>query len=94
MHCVRQGSSQKQEVQDVYGERGKCGNERSERGCTQLAHAVKRVRSSDTGKLAVQVQVEWRVQLSSVAQSCPMDRSMPGLPVHHQLPESTQTHVH
>ena len=36
---------------------------------------------------------------SSVAQSClslcePMNRSMPGLPVHHQLPESTQTHVH
>ena len=24
----------------------------------------------------------------------PMDRSMPGFPVHHQLPESTQTHVH
>ena len=39
------------------------------------------------------------VQFSSVAQSCPthldpMNRSMPGLPVHHQLPESTQTHVH
>ena len=38
-------------------------------------------------------------QFSSVAQSCPtlwdpMDCSMPGLPVHHQLPESTQTHVH
>ena len=36
---------------------------------------------------------------SSVAQSCPtlcnsMNRSMPRLPVHHQLPESTQTHVH
>ena len=36
---------------------------------------------------------------SSVAQSCrtlcdPMDRSMPGLPVHHQLPGVTQTHVH
>ena len=36
---------------------------------------------------------------SSVAQLCPtlcdpMNRSMPGLPVHHQLPESTQTHVH
>ena len=35
---------------------------------------------------------------SSVAQSCltlcdPMDCSMPGLPVHHQLPEFTQTHV-
>ena len=38
-------------------------------------------------------------QLSSVAQSCPtlcdpMDRSMPGLPVHHRLPELAQTHVH
>ena len=39
------------------------------------------------------------VQFSSVAQSCPtlcdpMNRSMPGLPVHHQLPEFTQTHAH
>ena len=39
------------------------------------------------------------VQFSSVTQSCPtlcdpMNRSTPGLPVHHQLPESTQTHVH
>ena len=33
------------------------------------------------------------VQFSSVAQSCP-NRSMPGLPVHHQLPEFTQTRVH
>jgi len=37
--------------------------------------------------------------VSSVAQSCPtlcdpMNRSMPGLPVHHQLPEFPQTHVH
>jgi len=39
------------------------------------------------------------VQFSSVAQSCltlcdPMNCSTPGFPVHHQLPESTQTHVH
>ena len=39
------------------------------------------------------------VQFSSVAQSClilcdTMNCSAPGLPVHHQLPESTQTHVH
>ena len=39
------------------------------------------------------------VQFSSVTQSCltlcdPMDCSTPGLPVHHQLPESTETHVH
>ena len=37
--------------------------------------------------------------VSSVTQSCPtlcdpMNGSTPGLPVHHQLPESTQTHVH
>ena len=40
-----------------------------------------------------------RAQFRSIAQSClslcdPMNRSMPGLPVHHQLPEFTQTHVH
>ena len=48
------------------------------------------------------VQIEFRfqsVQFSSVAQSCPtlcdsMNCSMPGLPVHHQLLEFTQTHVH
>ena len=39
------------------------------------------------------------VQFCSVAQSCPtlcdsMDCSTPGLPVHHQLPKLTQTHVH
>ena len=38
-------------------------------------------------------------QFSSVAQSCPtlcnpMDCSMPGIPVHHQLPELPQTHAH
>ena len=37
--------------------------------------------------------------LSSIAQSClalcdPMDCSTPGFPVHHQLPELAQTHVH
>ena len=34
------------------------------------------------------------VQFSPVAQSYPMSRSTPGLPVHHQFPEFTQTHVH
>ena len=59
-------------------------------------------------KWFVQVLTPWasevtllgnRAQFSSVAQSCPtlcdpMNCSTPGLPVHHQLPESTQTHVH
>ena len=39
------------------------------------------------------------LRFGSVAQSCPtlwdpMNHSMPGLPVHHQLPEFTQTHIH
>ena len=39
------------------------------------------------------------IQFSSVAQLCPtlwnpMNHSMPGLSAHHQIPESTQTHVH
>ena len=39
------------------------------------------------------------VQFSSVTQACPTlcdpkNHSMPGLPVHHHLPEYTQTHVH
>ena len=45
------------------------------------------------------INVSISVQFSSVTQLCltlcdPMNRSMPGLPVHHQLLESTQTHVH
>ena len=45
------------------------------------------------------VLYERHFQFSSVAQLCPtscdpMNCSTPGLPVHHQLPESTQTHVH
>ena len=44
-------------------------------------------------------EVMYSIQFSSVAQSCPtlcdpMDCSTPGLPVHHQLQELTQTHAH
>ena len=58
-----------------------------EPGFTQLQEDLKIVNLVSSG------------QFSSVAQSCPtlcdlMDCSMPGLPVHHQLPEFTQTHVH
>ena len=48
----------------------------------------------------VRLQSQWgNIQFSSVAQLCqtlcdPMSHSTPGLPVHHQLPEFTQTHVH
>ena len=41
----------------------------------------------------------YRISDQIIAQWCPtlcdpMNRSMPGLPVHHQLPEFTQTHIH
>ena len=46
-----------------------------------------------------ELQASYSVQFSSIAQLCPtlcgpMDYSIPGLPIHHQLPEFTQTHVH
>ena len=47
-----------------------------------------------------EVQKSWRpAQFSSVTESCPtlcdpMNCSTPGLPVHHQFPEFTQTHFH
>ena len=45
------------------------------------------------------ILTEYSIQFSLVAQLCltlcnPMNRSMPGLPVHHHLPEFTQTRVH
>ena len=48
------------------------------------------------GNLLNSVPADFNVQFSSVAQSCPtlcdsMNCSTPGLPVHHQLPEFTQT---
>ena len=47
----------------------------------------------------VAIAFSWLLQFSLVAQSCPafcdpMNRRTPGLPVNHQLPEFTQTHVH
>ena len=49
--------------------------------------------------IMINKRVRNAVQFSSVTQSCPtlcdpMNRSTPGLPVHHYLPEFTQTHVH
>ena len=49
--------------------------------------------------VAFSLTCNWSVQFSSVTQSyqtlCdPMNHSTPGLPVHHQLPEFTQTHAH
>ena len=56
-------------------------------------------RSSVNKKIIIVYDVLIELQFSSVTQSCltlcdPMNRSTPGLPVHHQLSEFTQTHVH
>ena len=49
--------------------------------------------------LMIEADVQCMLQFSSVTQSCltlgdPMDCSTPGFPVHHQLPQLAQTHVH
>ena len=58
------------------------------------AHGISQARVLEWGAVTAS-----SVQLRSVTQSCPtlcdpMNRSTPGLPVHHKLPEFTQTHVH
>ena len=60
-------------------------------------HGVSPQSHSSVMQLLLQHMIETSV--SSVTQSCPtpcspMDSSTPGLPVHHQLPEFTQIHVH
>ena len=57
----------------------------------RLHAATEEVTASDLTRKLVQFS---SVQSLSRVRLChPMNRSMPGLPVHHQLPESTQTHV-
>ena len=56
-------------------------------------------RAGVVGNLRRSLRSTYVSKFSSVTQSCltlcgPMNRSMPGLPVHHQLPESTQIHAH
>ena len=57
------------------------------------------LRYADDTTLMAQSEEELKSLFSSVAQSCltlcdPMNCSMPGFPVHHQLPELVQTRVH
>ena len=61
-------------------------------------HGIFQARVLEWGAIAFS-NISASVQFSSVAQSGPtlcdaVNRSTPGLPVHHQLPEFTQTHVH
>ena len=58
-----------------------------------------RVPCKETTMTITSILWDASVQFSSVAQSCPtlcdpMNRSTPGLPVHHQFPDFTQTHMH
>ena len=66
---------------------------------TQLQAAEPEFEPHPVGQHVLWEQRKGDDQFSSVTQLfltlCdPMNRSTPGLPVHHQLPESTQTHVH
>ena len=60
MHCWFVRVPQRNRKYRTYMEREEKKREgREVRGCRQLAHAVEKVRRSDTGKLTVQVQAEW-----------------------------------
>ena len=69
-----------------------------------VVHAVTELDTTELHDLLIETEFPTAypfssVQFSSVAQLCltlcnPMDCSTPGLPVHHQLLELTQTHVH
>ena len=68
--------------------------QRSLVGCYLWGHT-----ESNTNEAAAVACLFCSVQFSSVTHSCatlcnPMNGSKPGLPVHHQLPDSNQTHIH
>ena len=65
--------------------------------CINIYHCISSIACHNINTLNSSTHTT-SIQFSSVAQSCltlcdPMNRSTPGLPVHH-LPEFTQTHVH
>ena len=77
----KRGSSRQKDQLDGYCNSLKCGDETRRR-------KIQKINKRKNGS----------VQFSSAAQSCPtlcdpMESSMPGLPVCHQLPELTHTHV-
>ena len=78
------------------------GLEEAQAGTNIARRNINHLRYADDTTLMAESEEELimtSVQFSSVPQSCttlcdPINLSMPGLPVRHQLPESTQTHVH
>ena len=72
----------------------------SYRGLFDLVFVLFSFRSANSVPKEInEVYVDQEKTFSSVAQSCPtlcnpMNRSTSGLPVHHQLPEFTQIHIH
>ena len=65
----------------------------------QKSHFCSRFRWLILLALNASCTLYWSIQFSSLPQSCltlcnPMNRSTPGLPVHHQLPEFTHSHAH
>ena len=93
-----------QYVRQMLTSRGEINNNKIVAGdfntsVTPMDRSTKQKISKETQTLNDTMDQFSSVQFTSVTQSCPticnpMNCSTPGLPVHHQLPEFTQTHVH
>ena len=93
---MQEGKWLSEEALDVVGKRRKAKGKGEEERYTHLNAEFQRLTRRDKKAFLKEQSVN---PVSSVAQSCltlcdPMNCSRPGLPVHHQLPEFTQTYVH
>ena len=95
------------DIKEIFHARMGTIKDRNHKDLTE-AEEIKKRWQEYTEELSKKILMTWitmmvwslrSVQFSSVAQSCstlrdPTDCKMPGFPVHHQLPEFAQTHVH
>ena len=86
-------------MQDFVLGKAQAGVKVARRNISNLRYADDTTLMAESEKELKSLWMKVKVQFSLVTQSCPtfcdpMDCSTPDFPVHHQLPELTQTHIH